>query len=106
MTPKKAGIITCIVSSVLTILTSIGLGIYFFPYPHNNNSLHKNIQFKATSNPSTTIYMSINSSYIQYDLLTENVNRTGYLLTRFFSSPIPTFAQTFINNSFQKKTNA
>lgn len=103
MTLKKAGLITCIVSSVLTILTSIGLGIYYFTSQdlYRNNS----IQFKATFNQSETIYMTINSTYLQYDLLKENTNKTGYLLTRFFSAPIPTFAQTFINKSYQKKTN-
>jgi hypothetical protein len=97
---KKAGIITCIITSILSLATSIGLGVYYLsppPLPHQ-------IQFKATFNNTETIYMSINSTSIQYDVLRENQNRTGYLLTRFFSTPIPTFAQTFITNSYQKKT--
>jgi hypothetical protein len=105
MTPtfaKKAGIITCIISAVVSIATSIGLGIYYLFPP---SSSQQQLQFTATFNNSETIYMSINSTYIQYDLLIPDQNKTGYLLTRFFSSPLPTFAQTFISNSYQKKTN-
>ena len=97
---KKNGIIACIVSSVVSIATCVGLGIYF-----SMNSFEKNqFQFKAAFNNTENIYMTINSSYFQYDLLHENVNKTGFLLTRFFSSPLPTFAQTFIDSSYQKKT--
>ena len=96
MTPaKKAGIITCFISAVVSVATSIGLGIYYL-YPPSHN-LQQQLQFTATFNNSETIYMSINSTYIQYDLLIPDQNKTGYLLTRFFSSPLPTFAQTFIS---------
>jgi hypothetical protein len=106
VTAKKAGIIACIVSTVVSIATTIGLCFYFL-YPQQNLLLEnrQQIQFKATFNHTETIYMSINSTYIQYDLLRENQNQTGYLLTRFFSTPLPTFAQTFLTNSYIKKTN-
>ena len=97
---KKSTIIACIISSVMSIATCIGLGIYFSNHPFEKN----HVQFKATFNNTENIYMTINSSYIQYDLLYENQNQTGFLLTRFFSSPLPTFAQTFIDSSYQKKT--
>jgi hypothetical protein len=103
-TAKKAGIITCIVTAVLSVATSIGMGIWYL-YPPSSSQLRQQLQFTATYNNTETIYMTINSTYIQYDLLKENINKTGFLLTRFFSSPLPTFAQTFITNSYQKKTN-
>lgn len=101
---KKAGIITCIITSFVSLATSIGLGIWYL-YPPSQSSLRQQLQFTATYNNTETIYMTINSTYIQYDLLRPDQNKTGYLLTRFFSSPLPTFAQTFITNSYQKKTN-
>ena len=99
---KKISLIACIISSVVSIAAFVGIGIYAFSSP---TSLEKNqIQFKADFNNTENIYMTINSTYIQYDLVHENQNKTGYLLTRFFSSPIPTFAQTFLDSSYVKKT--
>jgi len=100
---NKKQICHSIICLFFSLCVISALSTYFIIKPFYSEINIKGVDYGTNE----IIYLKINKYHISYDILTDDKNKTGFLLTRFFlfDDNTPILCQTILNNEFEKITN-